>query len=361
MAELEKVFEKAWDGYHVYRKWPRVVSTRVRVQRIRATALPPEWLESPCSESSQAETTAEGSGVAVRASSSSTARRAASTRVPARSRRRGGSRSVRASSSRRCRITRSTFSTCRRCADEPWKVIHPCKALRVDGACRSATGRARCYPNHALGQTNDWMAEIYPRWVAAHGVFILCPVHWYQAPAQPEADDRSPGVRRRRQSRSDDRRTARTAALAKAIELEGLGLSQASRRPRVRGRRARRRRRAGDAAGVCSPTGSPTSGMIQAGPSARARRVDRLLPAVRHQPRRISTTDPNTFDERQRTPRCRWWRWCGRFERSVVARQTQELEPPVEAGIADARGSTPHHMSVSHGRGETPWRSFVAG
>jgi len=40
-----------------------------------------------------------------------------------------------------------------------------------------------CYPNHALGQTNDWMAEIYPRWVAAHGVMILCPVHWYQAPA----------------------------------------------------------------------------------------------------------------------------------------------------------------------------------
>ena len=34
-----------------------------------------------------------------------------------------------------------------------------------------------------MGQTNDWMAEIYPRWVAAHGVFILCPVHWYQAPA----------------------------------------------------------------------------------------------------------------------------------------------------------------------------------
>jgi multimeric flavodoxin WrbA len=27
------------------------------------------------------------------------------------------------------------------------------------------------------------MNEIYPRWVAAHGVMILCPVHWYQAPA----------------------------------------------------------------------------------------------------------------------------------------------------------------------------------
>jgi multimeric flavodoxin WrbA len=40
-----------------------------------------------------------------------------------------------------------------------------------------------CYPNHALGQVNDWMAEIYPKWVAAHGVMIVCPVNWYQAPS----------------------------------------------------------------------------------------------------------------------------------------------------------------------------------
>jgi multimeric flavodoxin WrbA len=34
-----------------------------------------------------------------------------------------------------------------------------------------------------MGQVNDWMNEIYPRWVAAHGVMIVCPVHWYHAPA----------------------------------------------------------------------------------------------------------------------------------------------------------------------------------
>lgn len=67
-------------------------------------------------------------------------------------------------------------------AEEPMKVIHPCKA------CFSTSPAlchwpCSCYPNHALGQTNDWMNEIYPRWVAAHGVMILCPVHWYQAPA----------------------------------------------------------------------------------------------------------------------------------------------------------------------------------
>jgi multimeric flavodoxin WrbA len=33
-----------------------------------------------------------------------------------------------------------------------------------------------------LGQVNDWMAEIYPKWSAAHGVMIVTPVNWYQAP-----------------------------------------------------------------------------------------------------------------------------------------------------------------------------------
>jgi len=40
-----------------------------------------------------------------------------------------------------------------------------------------------CYPNHYLGQSQDWMNEIYPRWVAAHGIMIVTPVHWYQVPS----------------------------------------------------------------------------------------------------------------------------------------------------------------------------------
>ena len=66
--------------------------------------------------------------------------------------------------------------------DEPMKVIYPCKAC-VSTAMPLCHWPCSCYPNHYLNQTNDWMAEIYPRWVAAHGVFILCPVHWYQAPS----------------------------------------------------------------------------------------------------------------------------------------------------------------------------------
>ena len=31
-----------------------------------------------------------------------------------------------------------------------------------------------------MGQTQDWMNDIYPLWVAAHGVMIVTPVNWYQ-------------------------------------------------------------------------------------------------------------------------------------------------------------------------------------
>jgi len=40
-----------------------------------------------------------------------------------------------------------------------------------------------CYPNYAMGQVNDWMSSIYPMWVRAHGVMIVTPVNWYQAPS----------------------------------------------------------------------------------------------------------------------------------------------------------------------------------
>ena len=62
------------------------------------------------------------------------------------------------------------------------KHIHPCKAC-VSTAMPLCHWPCSCYPNHALRQTNDWMAEIYEQWVAAHGVIILTPVYWYQAPS----------------------------------------------------------------------------------------------------------------------------------------------------------------------------------
>jgi len=60
--------------------------------------------------------------------------------------------------------------------------VLPCKAC-VSTAMPLCHWPCSCYPNHALGQVNDWMNELYPRWVAAHGIVILTPVYWYQAPA----------------------------------------------------------------------------------------------------------------------------------------------------------------------------------
>ena len=65
---------------------------------------------------------------------------------------------------------------------EHGRTIFPCKAC-VSTAMPLCHWPCSCYPNHALGQVNDWMNEIYPRWVHAHGVMIVTPVHWYQAPS----------------------------------------------------------------------------------------------------------------------------------------------------------------------------------
>ena len=60
--------------------------------------------------------------------------------------------------------------------------IHPCKGC-ASTAMPLCHWPCSCYPNHALNQTNDWMAEIYERWTAAHAVIIVSPVYWYQSPS----------------------------------------------------------------------------------------------------------------------------------------------------------------------------------
>ncbi|MFI5000964.1 MAG: flavodoxin family protein [Reyranellales bacterium] len=66
-------------------------------------------------------------------------------------------------------------------ASQYGRQILPCKAC-VSTAQPLCHWPCSCYPNHAMGQVNDWMAEIYPMWAAAHGVMIVTPVNWYQAP-----------------------------------------------------------------------------------------------------------------------------------------------------------------------------------
>jgi len=97
--------------------------------------------------------------------------------------------------------------------------IFPCKAC-VSTAMPLCHWPCSCYPNHYLGQVQDWMNELYPRWVAAHGIMIITPVHWFQVPSGLKlmidrlvcADGGNP----------DPTSTAgKEAALAKEIELKG--------------------------------------------------------------------------------------------------------------------------------------------
>ncbi|MBZ9811263.1 MULTISPECIES: flavodoxin family protein [unclassified Mesorhizobium] len=66
-----------------------------------------------------------------------------------------------------------------RLASEYGRAIHPCKAC-FSTAAALCHWPCSCYPNHSLAQIHDWMNEIYPLWVEAHGIMIVTPVNWYQ-------------------------------------------------------------------------------------------------------------------------------------------------------------------------------------
>ena len=76
---------------------------------------------------------------------------------------------------------RSTFSTSR----GPRR-NSASRSIPASRACRprwrSVIGPAVAIPTIRSGQTDDWMNEIYPLWVAAHGIMIITPVNWYHAP-----------------------------------------------------------------------------------------------------------------------------------------------------------------------------------
>ncbi|GAC1537555.1 MAG: flavodoxin family protein [Ramlibacter sp.] len=97
--------------------------------------------------------------------------------------------------------------------------IHPCKGC-ASTAMPLCHWPCSCYPNYAERQTNDWMNDIYEQWVSAHGVIMLTPVYWYNAPSPLKlmmdrmvcADGGNP----------DPTTThGKKAAEAKALELQG--------------------------------------------------------------------------------------------------------------------------------------------
>lgn len=177
-TELDVIFERAWDGYQHYRKSPR---TRAAGPEFAdpEQQLAQEWLEARATiQAAEAQHRDPHHASRILVINGSTR----------------SEHTCPGEISKTLRLTQKAAAVVRsqgcdvdlldlsELAFEPWKVIHPCKAC-VSTSMPLCHWPCSCYPNHALGQTNDWMNEIYPRWVAAHGVFILCPVHWYQAPA----------------------------------------------------------------------------------------------------------------------------------------------------------------------------------
>jgi multimeric flavodoxin WrbA len=106
-----------------------------------------------------------------------------------------------------------------RLTSEYGRNIHPCKAC-FSTAAALCHWPCSCYPNYSLGQTHDWMNDIYPLWARAHGVMIVTPVNWYQVSSPLKlmmdrlvcADGGNPDPTRTR---------GKDAAVAKEIELAG--------------------------------------------------------------------------------------------------------------------------------------------
>ena len=179
LSEFERLADVAWDAYDDYRKSP--------IRRRAGTAfkdpdyqLPVEWLET-------------------RKAIMAAERRQRSRKGPSRILLICGaarndqtcpgemSKTFRLAQVARREIERQTRFECdfldlSRLTAEYGRQILPCKAC-VSTAMPLCHWPCSCYPNHALGQVNDWMNDIYPQWSAAHGVMIVTPVYWYQAPS----------------------------------------------------------------------------------------------------------------------------------------------------------------------------------
>ncbi|MGH7466971.1 MAG: flavodoxin family protein [Longimicrobiales bacterium] len=176
---LEQVIEQAWDAYTKYRKSPR---TRRAGDGFADPnhELPIEWLETRAQ---------------IERATQSQADPAAPTRILLIG---GAARHDQtcpgemSKTFRLCQIARRSFEAHQDLevdfldlallTAEYGRFILPCKAC-VSTAMPLCHWPCSCYPNHAMGQVQDWMNEIYPRWVAAHGIMIVTPVYWYQAPS----------------------------------------------------------------------------------------------------------------------------------------------------------------------------------
>jgi len=177
--QIETIVEAAWEAYDEYRKSPR---TRRAGPGFADPSfqLPIDWLETRrairAAERRQKHVSSPSRILVVNASSRS------EHTCPGEMSKTFRLASIAERIVRRVRGFEVDLLDLSRLTSEYGRVIYPCKAC-VSTAMPLCNWPCSCYPNHALGQVNDWMAEIYPRWVAAHGVMIVAPVNWYQAPS----------------------------------------------------------------------------------------------------------------------------------------------------------------------------------
>jgi multimeric flavodoxin WrbA len=178
-SDLERVLEAAWDGYHQYRKSPRTQKGGPEFAD-PDFPLPIEWLNTR-----HAIRDAER-----KHNDPSTPRRVLLVSAAARS-----SQTCPGESPKTYRLAQLAreviegtegmecdFLDLSLLTAEYGRQILPCKSC-VATAMPLCHWPCSCYPNHAMGQVSDWMNELYPRWVAAHGILIVTPVYWHSPPS----------------------------------------------------------------------------------------------------------------------------------------------------------------------------------
>jgi multimeric flavodoxin WrbA len=175
-AEIETLTRTAWQGYHEYRKSPRTRKAGAGFAD-PDYELPIEWLAAreQIRQAEQRHRDAQVDRVLVICASPRT------------------DQTCPGEVSKTFRIARMAseeleaggadvdFLDLSRLTAEYGRVIYPCKSC-VSNAMPLCHWPCSCYPNHAIGQVNDCMNDINTRWVEAHGILIVTPVQWYQAP-----------------------------------------------------------------------------------------------------------------------------------------------------------------------------------
>ncbi len=176
--ELGKVIEAAWDGYFKYRKSPRTKPAGPRYAD-PTYDMPDEWraARQAIERAERKQRSGDGKSRILLVNASPRSDQTCPGEM--------------SKSYRLARVALEVFQRERgfevdlldlsHLTSEYGRVIYPCKGC-VSTAMPLCHWPCSCYPNHAMGQAGDWMHELYPRWVAAHGVMIVTPVHWYQAP-----------------------------------------------------------------------------------------------------------------------------------------------------------------------------------